>query len=192
MQKTNLRQSSAWLVFLLTACALCHARIWHDSPLGNDANDGLTWTTALASPQTALDRAIPGDELWLAQGIYFPEVEANRPLPTASFFLRDGVSLYGGFAGTETSLEERERCDRDGNGIIEQWEYRNETILALPDKVQGSLLIADEPFSEFTCLEGLTVIGGNAAYGGSDDRTKTSTHIGSLTCVSAAAAQQQQ
>ena len=158
--------STAWLTFLLAMCALCHARIWHVNPNGNDANDGLTWATALASPQTALNRATPGDEIWLARGIYFPAVDGDRVLPNGSFQLHDGVSLYGGFAGTETSPAERERHDRDGNGIVEQWEYRHETILALPSKVQGSVLTASVAFANFTCLEGLTITGGEAAYGG--------------------------
>ena len=167
MQHTLRRQPPAWLVFLLAACALCQARLWHVSPHGDDANDGLNWSTALASPQTAIDRARVGDELWLAQGIYFPDVDANRPLPAASFRLRDGVTLRGGFAGTETSPDERERADRDGNGIVEQWEYRHETILSLPPKVQGSVLTTGAtPFECFTCLEGLTVTGGNADHGG--------------------------
>ena len=36
--------------------------------------------------------------------------------------------MFGGFAGTEASETERALSDRDSNGIIEPWEFTNETL----------------------------------------------------------------
>jgi hypothetical protein len=67
------------------------------------ANDGSSWENAFISLQSALDKAKPGDEVWVAQGVYKP---GNSR--TDSFELKDGVSVYGGFAGNEISLEQRD------------------------------------------------------------------------------------
>ena len=45
--------------------------------------------------------------------------------------LQNGEKIIGGFSGNETtiSLTTRELFDRDDNGIVEPWEYKNETII---------------------------------------------------------------
>ncbi|MEM6289748.1 MAG: myxococcus cysteine-rich repeat containing protein [Myxococcota bacterium] len=64
--------------------------------------DGSSWSNAYNVVQDALDAASPGDDLWIAAGVYLPVV------PEATLAdLVTCVDLYGGFAGTETSLEER-------------------------------------------------------------------------------------
>ena len=157
------RPKTLWLTLVLTAFAVCcQAHVWHVTPNGSDIAGGLSWADALASPQAALDRAAPGDQIWLSQGIYFPEANSLRPLPVGGFLLRDGVSLYGGFEGTENHPDERERHDRNGNGMVELWEFTHETILSLPDNVQGTVLsTGTTPFSFPTCIDGLTVTGGH-------------------------------
>ena len=54
--------------------------------------------------QSGIAAAIVGDQIWVAQGVYKPTTTANR---TISFNLNDGVSWYGGFNGTETSIGQR-------------------------------------------------------------------------------------
>jgi len=69
------------------------------------ANDGSSWIDAFRSLQVALAASVSGDDIWVAAGIYLPTAGADR---TISFVLKNGVALYGGFAGTETSLEQRD------------------------------------------------------------------------------------
>lgn len=96
---------------------------------GNDAADGTSWATAYRTVQHAIDAlaATPGvrGEVWVAAGTYEPTayIEGN-PLYPASFRMVDGISVYGGFAGTETSRDERQLKD---GGM--PWEYANVTIL---------------------------------------------------------------
>ncbi|MBK8618543.1 MAG: hypothetical protein IPN96_15820 [Anaerolineales bacterium] len=62
-----------------------------------------SWASACDLPY-ALSVAVFSDEIWVKQGIYKPTVIADR---TISFVLKDGVSLYGGFVGTETLRGQR-------------------------------------------------------------------------------------
>jgi uncharacterized repeat protein (TIGR01451 family) len=65
---------------------------------------GLSWTDAYTGLQSALDAALPGDEIWVAEGVYTPTNTAGQ---TETFQLVGGVGLYGGFAATETLRIER-------------------------------------------------------------------------------------
>jgi hypothetical protein len=69
--------------------------------------DGSSWTHAYRSLEQALDRAkhCPDiTQIWIAGGTYTPYDEAGR---SAWYDVPQGVSLYGGFEGDETAIEER-------------------------------------------------------------------------------------
>jgi len=68
------------------------------------ANSGTSWTDAYTDLQSALARAVSGDEIWVAAGTYKPTAGADRG---ATFQLKNGVGIYGGFAGTETTRTAR-------------------------------------------------------------------------------------
>jgi hypothetical protein len=85
------------------ASATRPAVILHVRPDGSDTQDGASWSTALRSPQTALDRlAAGGGEIWVAEGLY----------PARELRLRDFCYLYGGFLGSETTRETRDWAAR--------------------------------------------------------------------------------
>lgn len=67
-------------------------------------NDGTSWTNAYTNLQSALLTVI-NDEVWIATGIYKPAAPGGDVL--ATFTLKSGVSLYGGFNGTETARSQR-------------------------------------------------------------------------------------
>jgi len=69
-----------------------------------EAGDCYSWDTA-CDLQDTLALADAGDQVWVAAGIYKPTTGTDR---NATFLLESGVAIYGGFAGTETSLEERD------------------------------------------------------------------------------------
>ncbi|SHK28882.1 YHYH protein [Rubritalea squalenifaciens DSM 18772] len=84
------------------------------SRTGQGNQDGLSWATAFADLQDALASAESGDEIWVAAGIYYPdEAEAGVATVTnddnyAQFNLIAGVTIYGGFNGTETIRAQRD------------------------------------------------------------------------------------
>lgn len=78
-----------------------------DGANGDDANSGISgWGDALATVSAAIDSATADDEIWVKAGTYKPTDDGDR---TKSFTMKEGVDLYGGFAGTETA-----RAQRDG------------------------------------------------------------------------------
>ncbi len=78
------------------------AGIYYVMPGGS--GNCTSWATA-CDLQTALTTAGTGSEIWAAAGAYKPTTDpANR---TATFQLVGGVAVYGRFAGTEISRDER-------------------------------------------------------------------------------------
>ncbi|MCP4247814.1 MAG: S8 family serine peptidase, partial [bacterium] len=79
------------------------------------ADDGSTWANAMPDLQDALTAAAVNPditEIWVAAGTYTPGPAGDA---LSSFELINGVSLYGGFAGGETNLNQR---DVAGNETI--------------------------------------------------------------------------
>ncbi|MBE6413809.1 MAG: hypothetical protein E7035_04560, partial [Verrucomicrobiaceae bacterium] len=70
------------------------------STTGSSENDGLSWTTAKNDIQEAIDLASKyyGSEVWIAKGTY---------KHGSAMTMKNGVAIYGGFAGTETSKDQR-------------------------------------------------------------------------------------
>ena len=98
---------------LATACSpAAFARILYVDANAAGAETGESWTSAFANLQEALEAATAGDEIWLAAGTYRPSVEhrwnGENPNPRyRSFLMVNGVGIYGGFSGTETSRDGR-------------------------------------------------------------------------------------
>jgi hypothetical protein len=74
------------------------------------ADTGANWTDAYPNLQDALAVATSIDQIWVAAGVYYPDegggmTDDDR---TMTFTLIDGVEMYGGFAGGETLLSQRD------------------------------------------------------------------------------------
>lgn len=70
----------------------------------NGNGDGSSWASATNDLRSALKKAKFGDQVWVAKGTYFPTKDLNRK---ASFNIPAGVRVFGGFAGNETSPQQR-------------------------------------------------------------------------------------
>lgn len=66
--------------------------------------NGASWTDAFTHPADAMAAASAGDQIWVAEGNYYGRVDKETPVIT----FKAGVSVYGGFDGTETSLSQRD------------------------------------------------------------------------------------
>ena len=94
------------IVFMLAVMPLqsTHAAgVRYAKPAASGSGDCLSWANACAL-QIALTGAVSSDEIWAAAGTYKPTIGADR---AATFQLKDGVALYGGFGGTETARDQR-------------------------------------------------------------------------------------
>lgn len=75
--------------------------------LGN----GSSWGQAMPHLKDALAAAQFGDEIWIAAGTYYPDTTGAHPDGTAdrtlSFEMKNGIAIFGGFAGNETVRTQR-------------------------------------------------------------------------------------
>lgn len=76
--------------------------------------DGSSWAAAFPNLQDALAAArlltaTTPVEIWVAQGVYYPDEGAGQigDSPTSTFRLEGRIALFGGFAATETVRSER-------------------------------------------------------------------------------------
>lgn len=67
--------------------------------------DGSSWGDAYTDLQSALGIAEADDQIWVAEGTYYPTSDDDREI---SFQMVAYVDVYGGFSGTESSLDERD------------------------------------------------------------------------------------
>jgi hypothetical protein len=112
----------------------------------------LSWATA-CSFQYALAIAASGDELWVTAGTYKPTSGTDR---TATFQLKSGVAVYGGFVGTETARAQRNPTTNlttlsgDLNGNDVGFTNNSENSYTVVKGATGAT------------LDGFTIQGGNA------------------------------
>jgi hypothetical protein len=100
--------STAWSgVWSFTTIA--QAAVLYVNAAATGANTGNTWGDAFTSLQTALDSAKANTQIWVAAGTYKPTKQQGGIGPRyQSFSLKTAVAVYGGFAGKETQLSQRD------------------------------------------------------------------------------------
>jgi len=123
------------------------------------ANDGSSWIDAYTSLFFALNAAAPGDQVWVAEGVY-TAVAPNLPVAN----LPDHVQVYGGFIGGEGSLVERPLplaptvFDGDFTG--------DDGVGAFADNSRH-VMVAN--YVDCVTVADIVVTGGRATGGGQDD-----------------------
>ncbi len=113
------------------------------------AGTGASWEDAFTTVQAALDVAVPGSQVWVAEGTY-----------EESITLATGVFVYGDLAGTEDPITFDPETDR--------------TIGAHPTIIDGSTADAGGPADHVVVMDSITDarIDGFTITGGSADGTK--------------------
>ena len=139
--------------------------------------DGASWATAYADLQDALCVALlPGasvTEIWVATGVYTPDRGAGTR--TDSFTLVSGVAVYGGFAGWETDLDQR---DWEMSITTLSGDLANDDPLGMEYFVENSYHVVDaRGVGPGTVLDGFVIRGG---YADGDDLDK---HGGGIAIV---------
>jgi len=115
--------------FVITSFNLQAKTVYYVTATGT--GDGSTWTNAANSIQTMIDKAISGDEVWVAKGTYYPTTETIARDPRSqTFLIKGGVNLYGGFSGSESVIAQRALADLNLDGKVDSCELVNTTILS--------------------------------------------------------------
>jgi hypothetical protein len=91
--------SSIFAAAFAGVTSVANAATIYVAPSGDNSN-GQSWATAYKDPATALAAAAVGDEIWVKQGSYSV---------AATLEWKNAVNVYGGFAGTETSADQRSK-----------------------------------------------------------------------------------
>lgn len=95
---------------LMISAGLARAgTIFVDASKPPNSGNGASWGTAFGGRtglQAALAIAQSGDEVWVADGVYAPGL--NGAPRSSTFALKNGVRVLGGFAGGETSADQRD------------------------------------------------------------------------------------
>ena len=140
--------------------------------------DCSAWGASACELQTALTNPslAAGDEIWVRYGTYKPTTGTDR---IASFQLKSGVGVYGGFDGNETLRGQRNPAEHlttlSGElGLAETFDNSLHVVYAL--NVDASAV-----------LDGFTINAGHAdvsgirtEWGGRDSATAVARHIGEL------------
>ena len=152
------------ILYLLISLGSFSQTIYYVKTTGNDANNGTSWATAFKTVQRALATAIiTGDQIWVAAGVYYPD-EGNGMIDNdraVSFSLKNEVAVYGGFAGTESLLSQR------------NWTLNTTTLSGDIDQVAGNAansyhVIKNSSVNNTAILDGFTITDGNANVSGNN------------------------
>lgn len=157
-------------------------RIRYVKPTATGTGDGSSWDNASGDLQKMIDELADNNvsqqagEVWVAAGTYKPQSQLISGMNySASFRMRDGISVYGGFAGNETSKQERAK------GTM-PWDFTNVTVLEAAyyesklawtnskwtvgsdsrHVVWFAPMSGESDFTRVTTLDGVTVQGGYA------------------------------
>jgi hypothetical protein len=146
------------LVFFMLSASAAHSSVIYVDSTAVGAADGSSWADAYPELQGALGVVLPGDDIWVAKGTYFPA----STIRTISFQMpNSAVSIYGGFAGTESMLSQRD------------W-VNNITILSGEVGVDTTNLdnsyhvVTGDGADSTSVLDGFVITEGNANGGGSN------------------------
>ena len=116
------------------------------------ANGSCTSWEDACELQTALFNAVAGDQIWVSAGTYKPTTTTNCE---ATFQLKSGVAIYGGFPATGGEMVERD------------WEAYNATLSGdigiSGDNADNSYHVVTGSWVDATAiLDGFTITAGNA------------------------------
>ena len=102
--------TSEWVSLQLTTAPLYYTHIYVKAD-AIGANDGTTWSNAFTDLGEAVSAAYAcgqfygvTPDVYVAAGVYYGNTDSTA---VSAFTVLEGVKVYGGFAGSETNIEQR-------------------------------------------------------------------------------------
>ncbi|MBU0493555.1 MAG: DUF11 domain-containing protein [Chloroflexi bacterium] len=151
-------------LFLLPIPASADPGVLYVAPTTSGSGDCSSWANA-GILQTALTNAVSGDEIWAKVGVHYPGAAGDR---TATFTLKNGVALYGGFAGWESELGQRDWTANITvlSGDIDQNDLTDPTgVVTDTAHITGTNayhVVTSGGMTETAVLDGFTITAGQA------------------------------
>ena len=140
-------------------------------------NNGSSWTDAYVGLQDALDPAEADDEIWVATGRYIPGTTRQ-----STFQLKENVTLYGGFFGTES---ERDQRDWVTNTTVLSGDINGDDSIDFSNTEENVYHVVTGASNAI--LDGFTVSGGNAngddPHNGGGGMFNVSTALSVINCT---------
>ncbi|MEX0723464.1 MAG: FG-GAP-like repeat-containing protein [Gracilimonas sp.] len=165
------------LFFLANALSVFGQSIIYVDADAGGANDGTSWTDAFDNLQDALDGADGSDEIWIAQGTYYPDEGSDRSASFTVTGAQDGLNIYGGFENGDADLEDRNPGDHpvilSGDIGTTSDDSDNSYHVLVIDGTSGGTITND------TVLDGVTVTAGNGNGSSSNNHNRA----GGLYCI---------
>jgi len=158
-------------------CLPCpNSNIVHVDQNASGLDNGTSWLNAYNSLQDALDKADACpmvSEIWVAEGTYLPEKYPSGCVGCTSnrdftFYIKPGLKLYGGFAGDETILSERNSLE---NITIISGDFNDDDITSgignlfnISNNSENAhhVILSVGQNSSQTIIDGFTILGGNS------------------------------
>ncbi len=126
---------------------------------GAGTKDGSSWSNAHEGLQAALTAATSGDQIWVQFGTYYTsEVSGSQTDRNQSFSMKNGVEIYGGFAGSETAVSQR--YDYGYNGIHETIISGDIGTVGVDNDNSYFVFVNNNPINTTAVLDGVTVCHG--------------------------------
>jgi hypothetical protein len=154
------------LSFLAVIGSVNAARIFvNQSATG--LNDGTSWENAYVDLQSALIPSMDGDEIWVAAGTYKPDLgDGQTPGDrAATFTLKSGVSVYGGFSSDGDAEELSDRDSQTYSTVLSGDLSGDDSDLFTNNAENSFHIISATDVDETALLDGFTVTRGNATGG---------------------------
>jgi parallel beta-helix repeat protein/predicted outer membrane repeat protein len=179
--RSKVNRFRSWLcaLFLLAAsCTAATGRIIYVDIGATGANDGTSWATAYQCLQNALEQAVPGDEIRVAEGAYQPDRRIEKAgriglrisasgARIETFQLLSGVTVKGGYAGVaaaDPDLRDIELHQTILSGDLKDDDASNPDGSPNEDsRAENSYhVVTGSGADETAVLDGFTITGGNA------------------------------
>jgi hypothetical protein len=125
-------------VSIIISFTTAHATIRYVKPAAAGTGNGSSWANASNDIAAMITASASGDQIWIAAGTY---------IPAATLSMKNGVAIYGGFAGTETALNQRN--------------YITNTVILNGNSTMR--VFKNSNLNNTAVLDGVTIINGNAS-----------------------------